>query len=126
MGSEKGVPHARGDGPARIQIGEPLHPRSPRAWGWTDEPATTVRCGRAFPTRVGMDRSTTAQLGDSSRVPHARGDGPREETDILKELKRSPRAWGWTEGTINAQDYMLAFPTRVGMDRGRSPVSRSS
>ena len=50
--------------------------RSPRTWGWTGSAPQTYTDRDAFPTHVGMDRSTAPHRDTATRVPHARGDGP--------------------------------------------------
>src|SRR5205809_480316 len=68
------VPHARGDGPATVEIRILGPVCSPRAWGWTDTGRVRVQRVPVFPTRVGMDRPRDVLRRDVEGVPHARGD----------------------------------------------------
>ncbi len=88
-----GVPHARGDGPRTRESMIFLMARSPRTWGWTVPLGLTAGTPAAFPTHVGMDRSSRAQACPSARVPHARGDGPIKQEDGLA-ARRVPHARG--------------------------------
>ena len=69
-------PHARGDGPIRLEIGVLLVGFSPRPWGWSvldpDKPIPFF----VFPTPVGMVRCRNSLKCTPPSFPHARGDGP--------------------------------------------------
>ena len=70
------IPHARGDGPI-LGEGQGFNAMySPRTWGWTGFGADTLGGTGVFPTHVGMDRWHSRACAGSSRIPHARGDGP--------------------------------------------------
>ncbi len=59
--SARRFPHTRGDGP-NILSGQPSAKMiSPHAWGWTVSGQDQETEARDFPTRVGMDRISTAQ-----------------------------------------------------------------
>ena len=116
-GSSRG-PHARGDGPHRKDKRKPKMPRSPRAWGWTDQRVEQDRGSEEVPTRVGMDRWSRPSPRTRRRGPHARGDGPVYAGRPENTMGRSPRAWGWTVATRAVQPLPVEVPTRVGMDRG--------
>jgi len=91
--------------------------RSPRAWGWTEGSEEEQGGGVAFPTGVGMDRWMTTPGRSRRCVPHGRGDGPIAEIVSGGTVKRSPRAWGWTDHESPSSHTGRAFPTGVGMDR---------
>ena len=110
-------PHARGDGP-KDRLAELLYEgRSPRAWGWTDGDRRAGGGRHEIPTRVGMDRRRSSSRRRRSGDPHARGDGPTGPLYITRAHVRSPRAWGWTVQTQQADQWVTKIPTRVGMDR---------
>ena len=111
-------PHARGDGPCS---GPDSCAESPRAWGWTAAPAGG---SRGIPTRVGMDRTTSARSA-LARNPHARGDGPYADKGPREIELESPRAWGWTDRGVG-RGPVDGIPTRVGMDRSANPTTCSS
>ena len=92
---------------------------SPRTWGWT---VVVVQGGPkfgVFPTHVGMDRMTASPATYTLRIPHARGDGPRECILNPRPSGYSPRTWGWTEALRARLKHFDVFPTHVGMDRLR-------
>ncbi len=91
--------------------------RSPRTWGWTASTRQSSQEGYAFPTHVGMDRGAGAAYLLLYRVPHARGDGPRDLEVFFLCSVRSPRTWGWTVASSKKLASHTAFPTHVGMDR---------
>src|SRR5437870_3316621 len=64
-----------------------------------------------------MDRICRRGGASQPRVPHARGDGPVEETGRVFHDVCSPRAWGWTVVLGVVLVHGRVFPTRVGMDR---------
>src|SRR6266568_3057286 len=74
------APHARGDGPLLRGGHDRVLERSPRTWGWTVRRHRPGPRAVALPTHVGMDRSPPPVSPASSRAPHARGDGPADET----------------------------------------------
>ena len=111
------VPHASGDGPIAIFSGELDNLCSPREWGWTVPVPDRLDERLVFPTRVGMDRSTTGQHSFGPGVPHASGDGPVTRSVLGTRPSCSPREWGWTHITGGLKLIGAVFPTRVGMDR---------
>ena len=113
------VPHGRGDGPSSSSSYSCPLGRSPRAWGWTEPRHGTGLPVSAFPTGVGMDRTTIRSMRTGASVPHGRGDGPVREHGDVVFTQRSPRAWGWTDYPAGRGPAGFAFPTGVGMDRGR-------
>ncbi len=60
-----------------------------------------------------------------TRVPHARGDGPRGASRARSGRARSPRTWGWTVPHRINQTRPCAFPTHVGMDRQQHRAVRA-
>ena len=70
-----GCPHARGGGP-KIQRHEARFVEmSPRAWGWTVDPAAHDCADVDVPTRVGVDRACSTNFQVCGRCRHARGGG---------------------------------------------------
>ncbi len=122
----KCIPHARGDGPRAIHSQIRPGTYSPRTWGWTDEVFDAIGRFFVFPTHVGMDRMRWRVIGSRWCIPHARGDGPctLRRPNMLSEY--SPRTWGWTVSSADADESGIVFPTHVGMDRRSrdSPHSR--
>ena len=118
---------------------------SPRTWGWTAIGQRDVARLPVFPTHVGMDRTCFHCRGIAKRVPHARGDGPKNQRSkerffcvphargdgpnrqrrYLVKLECSPRTWGWTDVVRHLDRRPTVFPTHVGMDRIWGSVSRS-
>jgi len=76
-----------------------------------------------FPTRVGMDRARWSWLLPRGCVPHARGDGPSAAHSAISLSWCSPRAWGWTAGSVRPARARHVFPTRVGIDRNLNTFS---
>jgi hypothetical protein len=110
-------PHTRGDGPYPPPIKSNCSRFSPHAWGWSD-------CGyihgwnhRVFPTRVGMVRHDRWRSDLPQCFPHTRGDGPKKKLDAANRHTFSPHAWGWSAVTMQRNDSIRVFPTRVGMVR---------
>ena len=120
------VPHARGDGPPGSSFSWIKAVCSPRTWGWTDGRHRDVEAENVFPTHVGMDRGRVDRRWDSGGVPHARGDGPREDRSGHGEGECSPRTWGWTGSRNHRERSGHVFPTHVGMDRSSSAGWTSS
>src|SRR5699024_3342600 len=69
-------PHARGDGPVRLDGPLVGGTRAPRTWGWTVPLLVADLVVGPSPTHVGMDRHPIRR---HERSPH-----------------RAPRTWGWT------------------------------
>ena len=82
-------PHARGDGPSTMSNASSTASKSPRAWGWTGQPARGVHPG----------------------------DGPRERQAGAGARSKSPRVWGRTVNHDRHRCGRPEIPTRVGMDR---------
>ena len=70
-----------------------------------------------FPTRVGMVRAPPGPAEVAQGFPHARGDGPIENTHDTLWRRFSPRAWGWSGVPLPGMAPVAVFPTRVGMVR---------
>ena len=139
------IPHARGDGPSARSSARTCAAYSPRTWGWTAVSARRCWRNRVFPTHVGMDRTVACGAVGIVRIPHARGDGPsrphsggscptyshargdgpQTRTGALMDSEYSPRTWGWTDSRIDEAEVAMVFPTHVGMDRSRWPVSQT-
>ena len=107
----------RGDGPNLRSAETMTLWCSPRAWGWTEVMAGLIEEYPVFPTCVGMDRPSSVLSAGTTRVPHVRGDGPREYMALGSTRSCSPRAWGWTEYASLVMQSVVVFPTCVGMDR---------
>ena len=75
-----------------------------------------------FPTRVGMDHTRPENTGRAYSIPHTRGDGPQRRFWYPLLYSYSPHAWGWTAQLCKYTARNNVFPTRVGMDRGKSLV----
>ena len=114
-------PHARGDGPAVPPPSRPFRMRSPRAWGWTGPGRHHDQPDLEIPTRVGMDRRSGQDSWNVIEIPTRVGmdRSPRPRSEWA--LRRSPRAWGWTECGIDLVADSVEIPTRVGMDRLSRP-----
>src|SRR5699024_8386140 len=90
-------PHARGDGPVRLDGPLVGGTRAPRTWGWTVPLLVAELVVGPSPTHVGMDRHPIRR---HARSPH-----------------RAPRTWGWTGEPSNTATTYYPSPTHVGMDR---------
>ena len=64
-----------------------------------------------------MDRKGGFGILCFIRIPHTRGDGPRNYVNTLHVTTYSPHAWGWTAERASSFKLYVVFPTRVGMDR---------
>ena len=111
------IPHTRGDGPCTICSGSTLRVYSPHAWGWTAGLIAACSRNLVFPTRVGMDRLSSATPETCFSIPHTRGDGPCWTMTMCCPGMYSPHAWGWTDLSDTGRRDAAVFPTRVGMDR---------
>ncbi len=58
-GPRRCIPHTRGDGPWLGEHGYTNEKYSPHAWGWTAHAIAFLAQDLVFPTRVGMDRTTS-------------------------------------------------------------------
>ncbi len=83
---DKCVPHECGDEPALVVL---LKTRS-HTRGDEPESAFFAAVWSVFPTPVGMNRKSTHLRGDTSRVPHTRGDEPL----FLLCYVPFPTSWG--------------------------------
>ena len=90
---------------------------SPPAWGWPEVDGKLLLIVCDFPTRVGMARSCSACLTQSSGFPHPRGDGPVFSIRAFSPSMISPPAWGWPGAAPATVEQTMDFPTRVGMAR---------
>ena len=120
------VPHRRGDGPWPSPPVAGPDARSPQAWGWPGAPPTRMPAQQAFPTGVGMARTSRPPQRGLFRVPHRRGDGPGLKTELDSETERSPQAWGWPAAPTLLVGHEVAFPTGVGMARTASTPAAST
>ena len=90
---------------------------SPPAWGWSAKTVETATEPVVFPTRVGMVRQDCRCAPERKSIPHPRGDGPVPDRLVLKLVKYSPPAWGWSGSAHSGHEAGEVFPTRVGMVR---------
>jgi hypothetical protein len=97
-------PHACGDGPDKV-----------KAIGATVE---------FSPTRVGMVRIARGLARCRSSFPHACGDGPLPRGWPWASYTFSPRVWGWSDEWLLHENSASVFPTRVGMVRTRTQLTR--
>ncbi len=119
-----GLPHPRGDGPARRAATSCRTASPPPAWGWTRLSVDDPHGGHVSPTRVGMDPSPASVAADCTGLPHPRGDGPMTRAAKRTWQGSPPPAWGWTLMQRSTVDDIRVSPTRVGMDPCRAAVSR--
>ncbi len=119
---QRGIPHARGDGPAAENCGGDNPRYSPRPWGWTDAMTRLTFGLPVFPTPVGMDRGSRLEPALRQSIPHARGDGPVPLELVVSIERYSPRPWGWTGASGTGGEHRAVFPTPVGMDRRREAL----
>ena len=112
-------PHARGDGPDRLDVAGPQAFQAPRTWGWTVLQGRRHPGSDPSPTHVGMDRTPRPGAGLAPSKPHARGDGPHGQLRGMRRHRQAPRTWGWTAARALAHTLIAPSPTHVGMDRPR-------
>ena len=117
-------PHSRGDGPVDTGIPALEQVFSPLAWGWSAIVPHCQICHDVFPTRVGMVRHHEIKSQPAKSFPHSRGDGPNPPAWNPHRKAFSPLAWGWSIFKILVHHPLQVFPTRVGMVRRRSKLSR--
>ena len=118
--TERCFPHTRGGGADTADKISATSVFSPHAWGWTSIRVIGTGVPRVFPTRVGVDlRDCRVSITDES-FPHTRGGGPAARQQAVSTQRFSPHAWGWTALTAGDDRSGRVFPTRVGVDRGRS------
>ena len=108
-------PHARGDGPSSRPASPACSRFSPRPWGWSVLCCCYVQSEIVFPTPVGMVRNFSSSSEIPKGFPHARGDGPHENKNALRNRRFSPRPWGWSDDFHKQQRFYSVFPTPVGM-----------
>ena len=92
--------------------------QAPRTWGWTGLVQAAIAAMAAGPTHVGMDRRRVQPCRKVVRRPHARGDGPPQQTKPTGYSVQAPRTWGWTDDVPWGRGDYHAGPTHVGMDHG--------
>ncbi len=111
------VPHACGDGPRPQSTPRPGALSSPRLWGWPAAAVINTLRYDEFPTPVGMARQGRVPNANTTRVPHACGDGPATGSWMTAHERSSPRLWGWPGRPIEYKFCDTEFPTPVGMAR---------
>ena len=115
-----GLPRARGDGPSQVHRSEKRGRASPRSRGWTfvEDMCSQILAG--FPALAGMD--PTGYPGEilRSRLPRARGDGPRPRPRQRTISPASPRSRGWTRRRRRPDSRRRGFPALAGMDRANT------
>ena len=92
---------------------------SPRSRGWTPESPPRCDDPDGFPALAGMDPPPAPSRTTSWRLPRARGDGPRLNSEAVATIMASPRSRGWTLHLQSAALDLRGFPALAGMD----PVS---
>ena len=110
------IPRARGDGPSGALVSLSTSTDSPRSRGWTLNRLERAIHKRGFPALAGMDPQREAAHGSGSRIPRARGDGPRTRPARMRRRPDSPRSRGWTRGESGGQLLLAGFPALAGMD----------
>ena len=117
------LPRARGDGPMMTERRDRSRAASPRSRGWTRSDGAARGAGPGFPALAGMDPSATSRSSAPTRLPRARGDGPRGLLVERTYAVASPRSRGWTRQQRRGRLADAGFPALAGMDpcRRRSP-----
>ena len=114
------LPRARGDGPARGIQGTVEATASPRPRGWTRGCGAMRGPRPGFPAPAGMDPLMVATKDAPSRLPRARGDGPRAVQVSGGDTAASPRPRGWTLPEVEGRASDAGFPAPAGMDPRRA------
>ena len=112
----RGIPRARGDGPASGEPETAPATDSPRSRGWTRERARRRGDRQGFPALAGMDPHHEPVACGEDRIPRARGDGPREPQPGRTGGSDSPRSRGWTVKLDGRDRVNTGFPALAGMD----------
>ena len=124
----RGLPRARGDGPAARKPRSSVWRASPRSRGWTFSSRADPRPQAGFPALAGMDPGRELDGRTWDGLPRARGDGPTHLAATGPELSASPRSRGWTPRRRRRRCARRGFPALAGMDlvqvRARSPAAR--
>ena len=118
------LPRARGDGPSAHASCSLTCSASPRTRGWTVRRSPHRSARRGFPAHAGMDPSVVGALGALTRLPRARGDGPRQREGVRMVIGASPRTRGWTHSAVLGTGGAGGFPAHAGMDPGRTTAGR--
>ena len=111
-----GLPRARGDGPVDGAESAPEIEASPRSRGWTLRRWTPRPATPGFPALAGMDLPRPPSRPAASRLPRARGDGPRAPRTSAGRRMASPRSRGWTPAQCGQGGDHHGFPALAGMD----------
>ena len=112
----RGIPRARGDGPASRPTTYRSWPDSPRSRGWTGGSLALVRADDGFPALAGMDRHGGSASPGPRRIPRARGDEPASGSSPRPSPRDSPRSRGWTRRAATLTPSAGGFPALAGMD----------
>ena len=87
-------PHARGDVPVAEDVARRGAAFSPRPWGCSGRNNMDITNTILLPTPVGMFRASSSATTPMCTSPHARGDVPLRDGDVLVRRDFSPRPWG--------------------------------
>ena len=124
-GAGRGLPRARGDGPATSVMSGRSHLASPRSRGWTSPTAARIAARAGFPALAGMDPPGARGPRGRSGLPRARGDGPVSRRPVGGSKWASPRSRGWTLHVVHRDVGDLGFPALAGMDPARRGFPRA-
>ena len=76
VGSRRGFPRPRGDGPVPVPAAPAVAGVSPPTRGWTLDQPLSACFAYGFPAHAGMDRLRRITFGKAEWFPRPRGDGP--------------------------------------------------
>ena len=112
----QGLPRARGDGPLLVDAFLAVWRASPRPRGWTRRSVEPCAVESGFPAPAGMDPRECRSTSRRTRLPRARGDGPRSRGCNHGASGASPRPRGWTLVDLPPGQHRVGFPAPAGMD----------
>ncbi len=115
VGSHRPSPHPRGDVPSTRSRCRRGFCFSPPAWGCSVQRIQRQTIRPLLPTRVGMFRYNTSDIGVGRSSPHPRGDVPFNPGYTVDCGGFSPPAWGCSVIAGHSSRFLSLLPTRVGM-----------
>ncbi len=112
----RGLPRARGDGPAIVTPLPVGAQAPPRTRGWTRRIGAAFVRAAGSPAHAGMDPGRRSGPTACAWLPRARGDGPIAPRPLPRPGWAPPRTRGWTRHRNSRRYACVGSPAHAGMD----------
>ncbi len=93
---------------------------SPRTWGCFWQHQSVLAGYQVFPTHVGVFLLCLVASIAECRLPHARGGVSRKQLLDYSRTESSPRTWGCFSPRRSVAQFLMVFPTHVGVFPGQA------